>query len=61
MSNRLVKSTSDKKIAGVCGGLAQYTNIDVTFIRIGFVLAAIFGFGSPILIYVVLALVMPKQ
>ena len=62
MSGRkLVKVTSDKRIAGVCSGIARYTNIDVTLIRVGFVLAAVLGFGSPILIYIVLALVMPSE
>ena len=62
MSGRkLVKVTSDKRIAGVCSGLARYADIDVTLVRIGFILAAVFGFGSPILIYIILALVMPSE
>ena len=62
MSKRkLVKITSDKKIAGVCSGIAQYADIDVTIIRIGFVLAALFGLGSPILLYIILALMIPNE
>ena len=62
MSERkLIRVTSDKRIAGVCAGIAQYTDIDVTIIRVGFVIAAVFGFGSPVLLYIILALVMPSR
>ena len=58
MSKRLKKSYSDRKIAGVCGGIAEYFGIDSTIIRILFVAAFILGMGSPGLIYLVLWLVM---
>lgn len=58
---RLKKSSTDKMLFGVCGGLAEYFNTDVTIIRIIFVAAAILGLGSPILIYLVMALVMPTD
>ena len=57
----LVKSSSDKKIFGVCGGLAKRFNMDSTMIRIIFVFAAVIGLGSPILLYLVLALIMPSD
>lgn len=51
---------SDKKIiCGVCGGLANYFNVDPTIVRLVFLVAVILGFGSGILIYIVAALVMP--
>ena len=54
MSERkLIRVTSDKRIAGFCAGIAQYTDIDVTIIRVGFVIAAVFGFGSPVLLYII--------
>lgn len=56
----LKKSSTDKKIAGVCGGLAVRFGIDSTIIRIIFAIATIVGVGSPILIYLILAIVMPK-
>jgi phage shock protein PspC (stress-responsive transcriptional regulator) len=56
----LKKSSTDKKIAGVCGGLAVRFGIDSTVIRIIFAIATIVGVGSPILIYLILAIVMPK-
>lgn len=57
----LVKSSSDKKLFGVCGGLAKRFNMDSTLIRIIFVFAAVVGFGSPIILYLVLAFIMPNE
>lgn len=45
---------TEKKILGVCAWLADKYNMDVSLLRIIFVAAAIFGFGSPILIYLIL-------
>ncbi|MCH8494927.1 MAG: PspC domain-containing protein [Balneolales bacterium] len=58
--SRLVKSSSDKMLLGVCGGLAQRFGIDSTIVRAIFVIGAILGVGSFILIYFVLAIVMPR-
>ena len=58
MQKRLVKGT-DKMIAGVCSGLADYFNVDPTWIRALFVIAFL-GFGSVLLVYIVLAIVMPN-
>ncbi len=60
-SNRLMKSRTDKKIAGVCGGLAKHLGISATIIRLLFVAAIILGWGSFILVYIALAFVMPKE
>jgi phage shock protein PspC (stress-responsive transcriptional regulator) len=49
----------DKKILGVCAWLSQKFEIDVTMLRIIFVAAAVLGLGSPVLIYLILALVKP--
>lgn len=51
---------SDRMIFGVCGWLSQRFDINVKMLRIIFVVATIVGFGSPILIYLILALVKPK-
>lgn len=40
---RLTRSTTDRRIAGVCGGLAKYLNVDPTVIRILFLIALICG------------------
>ena len=58
---KLAKVPSEARVAGVCAGLARYSGIDVTVIRILFVLSVIFAVGSPILIYFVLALLMPDH
>lgn len=56
---RLVKSRTNKKLAGVCGGLGEYFGVDPTLIRIGFVIATVFGGGFPAIpLYIVLAIIM---
>lgn len=56
--NKLTRSRTDKYLAGVCGGLAEYFKVDANLIRVGFVLAAFIGqFG--LLLYVLLWLVLP--
>lgn len=57
---RLQRSTSNKMIAGVCAGIANYFNLDPTIIRILYVLMVFFaGFG--ILLYLILWLVIPSD
>ncbi len=60
MEKRLYKSNMDKKICGVCGGIAEYLNIDPTIVRLIWVLAAIFA-GSGLLAYIIAAIVMPDK
>ena len=57
---RLYKSATDKKIAGVCGGIAEYFNIDSTLVRLGWVLFSLLG-GSGLLAYIIAALVIPDR
>ncbi len=57
MKNELRKSYNDKKISGVCGGIAEYFGIDSTFVRLALVLFS-FAYGSGLLIYIVASLVM---
>ena len=59
--NKLYLSNTDRKIGGVCGGLGEYYEKDSTLIRILFVLLAIFSFGSGIVIYLVMWLIVPKK
>lgn len=60
VKKRLYKSRKDKKIAGVCGGLAEYFGVDATLIRLIFLVTAIAGMGSSVAIYLVLAVLLPK-
>ena len=57
MSKRLYKGR-DKKLFGVCSGLGEYFDVDPTIIRVAFVLAVL-GLGTGLLVYIVLAIVMP--
>ena len=57
---KLYKSATDRKIAGVCGGIAEYFNVDATLIRLAWVLFGLLG-GSGLLAYIIAALIMPEQ
>lgn len=57
---RLYKSESDKKICGVCSGIAKYFSIDPTLVRLGLVAFCVLG-GSGVLAYIVCVLVMPDE
>ncbi len=57
---RLTKSAHDKMLLGVCGGIAEYLGWDGTLVRIIFVIATILGAGSFALIYLILAVIMPR-
>ncbi|MBS1658300.1 MAG: PspC domain-containing protein [Bacteroidetes bacterium] len=59
MSKRLYKG-SDKKLFGVCSGLAEYFDTDPTIIRVIFVFAFL-AFGSGLLLYIILAIAMPDK
>ena len=59
-NRRLMRSRSDRKLFGVCGGLAAYLNLDPTLVRVGVVLGSVV-FGPLILIYFGLAFAMPKE
>ena len=57
---RLYKIEQGKKIAGVCGGIAEYFDIDPTLVRIGWVIGA-FAFGCGLLAYLICVLIMPNK
>ena len=56
----LYRSRSNRMVGGVCGGLAEYLNIDPTVIRLLFVFGVIFGFGSLLIVYLVMLIVIPE-
>jgi phage shock protein C len=58
MTKRLYKSTDDKMLCGVCGGFAEYFEIDPTIVRLAWVLFTLVG-GAGILAYIIAAIVMP--
>jgi phage shock protein C len=55
---KLTLNKTDKKFMGVCAGLADWAEIDTSLVRLLFLLAAVLGAGSPILIYLVLAFIL---
>ena len=56
---KLCKSNTNKKICGVCGGIAEYLNADPTLIRLAFLLIAALA-GTGVLAYFIAALIMPE-
>lgn len=56
---KLYLSASDRKISGVCGGVAEYFGIDPTLVRLAFLLLAA-GWGSGLLAYIVAAIIIPE-
>ena len=60
MDKKLYRIEEGKKVAGVCGGLAEYFNIDPTLIRLGWALAALCG-GTGLIAYIVAAIIMPEK
>lgn len=57
---RLCRARYDRKILGVCGGLAHYFNIDPTVVRVGMLLLILAG-GVSVLFYLLAALLMPES
>ncbi len=58
---KLYKSRTDKKIAGVCGGLSKYFGISSNIIRLLFVITTVAGGGASILVYIALAIALDKE
>lgn len=59
MERKLTKSNTDKMICGVCGGMADYFNIDATWLRLGLVLVSL-CYGIGVFAYIAAAIIMPK-
>ncbi|TZG27175.1 PspC domain-containing protein [Sphingomonas montanisoli] len=58
-SNRFRLNKTDGKVMGVCAGLADFTGVDATLIRIVTVLLTLLGVGSTILLYLLVGLIAP--
>ena len=58
---KLFRSRENRMICGVCGGVAEYFNIDPTLVRLGWVLVAACSFGTGIIAYFVAAIIMPMH
>ena len=60
MEKRLFKSNTDKKLDGVCAGIANYFNIDPTLIRLAWVIFTLAG-GCGLIAYIIAAIIMPRE
>ncbi|MEQ8774424.1 MAG: PspC domain-containing protein [Marinoscillum sp.] len=62
MTKRLYRSKKDSMLAGVCGGIAEYFDLDPTLVRIGYLVLSALSVGFPgILVYIILWIVVPEQ
>ena len=59
-TKRLYRSRTERLVCGVCGGVAEYFNIDPTIVRLAFLLF-VFCAGSGVLAYIIAAIVMPDD
>lgn len=60
MEKRLYKSSTNRVLCGVCGGIGEYLNIDPTIIRL-LCLLLICGWGSGLIIYIIAAIIIPES
>ena len=60
-TKKLVRSTRDSKICGVCGGIADYFNMDPTIIRLLMIILLVVSFGTGLIVYIVAAVIMPDR
>ena len=60
MEKKLFRSNKDKKLCGVCGGIAEYFAIDPTLVRLAWVLASLF-MGGGVLLYIIAAIIIPEN
>ena len=60
MKKRLYKSSTDKEVCGVCGGIANYFDVDPTVIRLIWVIFTLAG-GSGLIAYIIAAIIMPDE
>ena len=60
MEKKLYRSKKDKKVAGVCAGLAEYINVDATVVRLIWAIATLFAFVG-LLAYIICAVIIPEN
>lgn len=62
MKKKLTRSSTDKKISGVCAGFAEYFEIDPTIVRVIYAVLSLFTSGFPgLILYIVLMIIMPED
>lgn len=60
LKGRIHKSASDRKLAGVCGGIAEWLGVDPMFIRLAWALLVL-GWGTGVLLYIIFAIILPEE
>ena len=60
MQKKLYRSKSNRMLVGVCGGVAEYFNIDPTVVRVAWAIASLFAFAG-VIAYIVCAFVIPEK
>lgn len=58
---KLYKSSSDRKLCGVCGGLGEYFGIDPNVVRLLFVVVGLMSAGGGVVFYLLAALLLPEE
>lgn len=60
-NKKMFRSRTDKRVCGVCGGIARYFGISSTFVRLFFAIFTLLGYGFPVILYIALCFVLPKE
>ena len=61
-TRKLTRSITNRMIAGVCGGIAEYFDLDPTLVRVGYVVLSVISAGFPgLLVYIVLWVIVPEE
>lgn len=60
MAQKLYRSVTDRKIAGICGGLGDYLDIDPTIVRLLWLAAVLVG-GTGVLVYIIAWIIIPEE
>jgi phage shock protein C len=58
---KLYRSVTDRKLTGLCGGLARWLNLDTTIVRLLVAAAAVFSFGTVFILYLIGSVIVPKE
>ncbi len=62
MEKRLTRSSANSMLCGVCGGIAEYFDVDPTLVRVGYLMLSLFSACFPgLLLYIILAIIMPSR
>lgn len=58
---KLYRSSTDKQVSGLCGGIGAWLGVDSTVVRLVALIAAIMSFGTVIAIYVIASIIVPRE